>query len=38
MLVVFACILLPLIMNETMLAGSQLPMLMLAERTLKPLT
>lgn len=32
MLVVFVCILLPLIMHETMLAGSQLPMLMLAER------
>lgn len=31
LLVVFVCILLPLIMHETMLTGAQLPMLMLAE-------
>jgi len=31
LLVAFVCILLPLIMNQTMLAGAELPMLMLAE-------
>ena len=35
LLVAFVCILLPLIMNRAMLAGAELPMLMLAER-IKP--
>lgn len=32
LLVAFVCILLPLIMNQTLLAGAELPMLMMAER------
>lgn len=33
LMIVFACILLPLLLNETILAGAELPMLTLAEKT-----